>query len=109
MGALIFLHTQSGAQAVDHILEDGLTQTLHPYHQSDNVLSYRLWNWLQPTFQCCGVQSWRDWADNDGVKNDCEEPKENCAVPRSCCIDGAGEEGLTRTICVTSVHCRVHV
>jgi len=87
VGALIFLHTQSGSEAVDHILNDGLRATISTYDESKNVLTYRFWNWLQPTFECCGVEGYGDWANVKGVKSDCEEPKENCAVPRSCCRD----------------------
>jgi len=87
VGALIFIHTQSGSHAVEHILSDGLRASLPTYDASDNVLTYRLWNWLQPTFKCCGVEGFEDWAGIQGVKNDCQEPKENCVVPRSCCRD----------------------
>ena len=90
VGALIFLHTQSGSEAVDHILSDGLRATIPTYDESNNVLTYRFWNWLQPTFQCCGVEGFGDWANIKGVRTDCDEPKENCAVPRSCCKDDTG-------------------
>jgi len=89
VGALIFIHKESGPQAVDDILDKGLTLSLPTYGASDNdnVLTYRLWNWLQPTFQCCGVKSFENWARVKGVKDDCQEPKEKCVVPRSCCIN----------------------
>jgi len=89
VGALIFLHTQSGAGAVDHVLNTGLYWNIGTYDQSQNVLTYRFWNWLQPAFQCCGVDGYDDWKDVEGVKtgSDCQTAKENCVVPQSCCLD----------------------
>lgn len=84
VGALIFLHTQSGSQAADEILNRGLSQSMELFDESKNRLFWKLtcmfWNWLQPTFQCCGVNSFNDWKRVSGVKN---------AVPESCCIDDA--------------------
>ena len=72
-GAIIFLHTQFGWKVVifrTKPLEEGLTrvlqaveavliQELHrnlPSYSPDSLLTRWFWDWVQPTFQCCGVE-----------------------------------------------------
>jgi len=81
VGAVIFLHTQFGWQAVEEVLNQELNRNLQLYKE-DNILTYKFWNWLQPTFRCCGVQDdtsfivWQDVAPN---------VHGNWKVPESCC------------------------
>jgi len=80
VGALIFLHTQFGWKAVDEVLVRELGRSL-PSYREENILTYRFWNWLQPSFSCCGVsspESYSVWAGVAGLAN-------NWKVPDVCC------------------------
>jgi len=80
VGAVVFLHTQFGWQAVMQVLNQELSRNL-PTYRKDNVLTFKFWNWLQATFECCGVEKvngWKIWSTSDGIEN-------NWKVPKSCC------------------------
>ena len=73
-GAIIFLHTQFGWKVshlqppknpLDHrftmlqAVEAVLVQELHrnlPSYSADSLLTRWFWDWVQPTFECCGVE-----------------------------------------------------
>lgn len=77
VGALIFIHTQFGWQAVQEVMEQEMARNIPRYSQ-DHVLTYQFWNWLQPSFQCCGVVNNDDWSGVAGLE-------QNWKVPESCC------------------------
>ena len=79
-----------------------------PSYSEQNILTYKFWNWLQPTFECCGVDdvhSFSVWEDVKGLDS-------NWKVPDSCCnqdqedkdcmyepnIDNAYSEGCSTKI-----------
>ena len=83
VGAVVFLHTQFGWQAVLQVLIQEMSRNL-PTFRKENVLTYQFWNWLQPTFSCCGVEEvdgWKIWSTSDGLQT-------NWKVPESCCKEG---------------------
>lgn len=88
VGALIFLHTQFGWQAVEQVLNQELTQNIHRYSR-DNILTQQFWTWLQPSFQCCGVMNRDDWTGVAGLED-------NWSVPESCC----NQPDLTKKDCM---------
>ena len=49
-----------------------------PRYSQDHVLTYHFWNWLQPSFQCCGVVNNDVWSGVAGLE-------QNWKVPESCC------------------------
>ena len=70
MGAVVFLHTQFGWQAMLQVLIKEMSRNL-PTFRKENVLTYQFWNWLQPTFSCCGVEEddgWKIWSTSDGLQ-----------------------------------------
>jgi len=81
VGALIFLHTQFGWEAVDEVLVRELSRNL-PSYSEKNILTYRFWNWVQPALRCCGVsspESYSAWAGVAGLDA-------NWRAPPACCI-----------------------
>ena len=83
VGAVVFLHTQFGWQAVLEVLIQEMSRNL-PTFRKENVLTYQFWNWLQQTFNCCGVEKddgWKIWSTSDGLQS-------NWKVPESCCKEG---------------------
>lgn len=80
VGALIFLHHQFGWKAVDEVLVRELGGSL-PTYREENILTYRFWNWLQPTFSCCGVSSPESYSAWEGVAG----LPANWKVPDVCC------------------------
>jgi len=83
VGAVVFLHTQFGWEAVSEVLIQEMNKNL-PSYTKENVLTFRFWNWLQPTFGCCGVENvdgWKSWSNSNGLKV-------NWKVPDSCCKNG---------------------
>jgi len=83
VGAVIFLHTQYGKDGVMLVLEQELSRTAHNYKE-DNILTFSFWNWLQETFDCCGVaevDGYKIWTTSDILPV-------NEKVPESCCKPG---------------------
>merc|ERR1719431_1145101 len=83
VGAIIFLHTQHGWEAVMEVLNQEMTSNLLIFRES-NKLTYHFWDWMQRTFECCGVeetQGWKIWlkvAESKGLRD-------SWKVPDSCC------------------------
>ena len=42
------------------MLVQELSRTIAGY-STDNILTHRFWDWVQPTLACCGVTSWEIW------------------------------------------------
>ena len=65
---------------------------------TDNVISTlkpklsRFWNWLQPTFSCCGVSSPESYSAWEGVAG----LPANWKVPDVCCDQETEEKGERR-------------
>jgi len=82
-GAIIFLHTQFGWKAVEAVLVQELHRNL-PSYSADSLLTRWFWDWVQPTFQCCGVEVYSDWKGVAGLTS-------GWSVPKSCCLEGEEE------------------
>jgi len=82
VGAVVFLHTQYGWQAVLQVLDQEMTSNLLKY-RPENKLTTQFWDWMQSNFTCCGVSEndgWKVWDNVEGLK-------ENWRVPPACCRD----------------------
>jgi len=51
VGAVVFLHTQYGWQAVLQVLDQEMTRSVFKY-RPENKLTTQFWDWIQPTFSC---------------------------------------------------------
>ncbi|XP_074524411.1 tetraspanin-33 [Halichoeres trimaculatus] len=61
-------------------------------------------NFVQKKFQCCGVESYKDWSRN--VYFECSDTNpslEACGVPFSCCV-GLQNQTVLNTMCGYGVH-----
>lgn len=95
VGAVVFLHTQYGWEAVKQVLEQEMTRSVAKYRE-ENKLTKQFWDWIQPSFQCCGVaedQGWKVWEKVELVL----KKSENWKVPQACCrlgdeIDDDGQQ-----------------
>ena len=47
-------------EGVSVVLVQELSRTIAGY-STDNILTHRFWDWVQPTLACCGVTSWEIW------------------------------------------------
>jgi len=84
VGAVVFLHTQYGGQAVLQVLIEEMSRSLLKYRE-ENRLTTLIWDKIQPTFACCGVKEekgWKAWAEITGPGTGMED---NWKVPRACC------------------------
>lgn len=64
---------------VEDLLRENMKQTIPNY---DNEGVHHTWDHMQEKLQCCGVESFMDWEDNDAFK-------QNETVPDSCCRDSS--------------------
>lgn len=87
VGAVVFLHTQYGGQAVLQVLDQELTRSVLKY-RPENRLTTQFWDWVQPNFECCGVEQEDGWKVWQNVE---EGLKENWRVPPACCRPGEEE------------------
>jgi len=87
VGAVVFLHTQYGWQAVLQVLDQEMSRSVMKF-RPENILTTHFWDWIQPTFGCCGVEKlegWKIWENVEAVS------KDNWRVPEACCRPGENE------------------
>lgn len=91
VGAVVFLHTQYGWDAVQQVLEQEMTRSVAKY-RPENKLTLQFWDGVQPSFHCCGVieqDGWKVWGDVEVLL----KKTENWKVPEACCRpDGEKDE-----------------
>jgi len=87
VGAVVFLHTQYGWQAVIQVLNQEMTRSVLKYRE-ENKLTTLFWDWAQPTFSCCGAEKPDGWKVWENVE---EVIKENRRIPPACCRPGEDE------------------
>lgn len=71
------------------ILKDQLRKTVDNYKREEGATN--AWDAMQTKLHCCGIDSYKDWANLTMIDND--------SVPESCCINmekGCGEGAITK-------------
>jgi len=77
VAGVVYLHTQYGQEGVSVVLVQELSRTIAGY-STDNILTHRFWDWVQPTLACCGVTSWEIWTSTAVLPSSWQ-------VPPACC------------------------
>ncbi|CAH0406653.1 unnamed protein product [Chilo suppressalis] len=74
---------------IDHMLDQTLRQNMHHYYEDEMVSEYV--DFLQNRMNCCGADSYQDWAAVIPPPGTSGIVYENMTIPNSCCAQTEGK------------------
>ena len=77
---------------VKDMIKSQMEQGLNNYNTSDHGVVTGTWNLIQNNFDCCGVDTYKDWKNGSEFGQHGNVPMECCIVPTQGCGEGVGNE-----------------